>query len=325
MSLDTILYLLLAFTMFLFFFGLYKSTMEKKVQARENIQSLLGGEEAARKQSQSNLTLFKKREEEALLRKRAKKGGKSKAYELEIKLERANLMLRVEEFVLMCLLSGALGFVLGLLLGGMNPLFGVGGLVGGVFLPYLFLNVKIWMRMRRAASTFADVLDTMVNCFKTGYGFNRAVQVIAENFDDPWGTEFGKMGAEMSLGSNIEDALVSLSNRVPSPDVDMFVTSLLIQKETGGNLAELLANLSTTCRERFKLYRKIGAISAQGKLSASIVCCVPFLLMLLMWVFLPAAVNDFLSNIIGVIILSITMVWMIVGIFVLFRIVQIEV
>jgi tight adherence protein B len=133
------------------------------------------------------------------------------------------------------------------------------------------------------------------------------------------------MAAEMNLGASMEDALYGLSSRVPSPDVDLFVTALLIQKETGGSLAELLGNLSHTIRDRYKLFQKVGAISAQGKLSAGIVCCVPFILCAIMYLFLPGPMIQFVTNPIGIVLLVIAGFWMCCGIGVLYKIVQIEV
>jgi tight adherence protein B len=316
MNTDFLFILLPALTVFLFIQGIYKVTLEKKVKAQENIQELIGGKKAT-----GGVPMRARHE---VLLKRKNKDDQSKLAQLEMMLERANLLIKPQEFFLLCLAAGvAVGMVafsasqpfpLAVLLGG-----------GGCFLPLLFLKLKIWMRMAKGGEQFADVLDTMVNCFKTGYGFNRAVQVIADNYDDPWGTEFGKVAMEMTLGATQEDVLNSLSQRMPSPDVDLFVTALLIQKETGGNMAELLGNLSRIVRERYKLFRKVGAISAQGKLSAGIVICVPFLLLGMMSLFLPGPVHDFVTNPIGIALLCVAGVWMFFGIVVLWKMVQIEV
>ncbi|MDX2084459.1 MAG: type II secretion system F family protein [Candidatus Melainabacteria bacterium] len=319
MNTDTLLFLIIAITLFLLFMGVYKLTAEKKVQAREQIQSLLGDE--AKGESVVNRL---RQKEEALLKKRSK-DHQSFKYKLENKLERANLLIRTDEFMMISAGAGALvglffqfgigtPIILSILLGGV-----------GICLPYLYIHVLIWLRMRKAAAQFADVLDAMVNCFKTGYGFNKAVQVIMENYDDPWGTEYGKMFMELSLGAPMDDVLTGLARRVPSPDVDLFVTSILIQKETGGNMAELLNNLSHTIRERYKLFRKVAAISAQGKLSAIVVGLVPFFLMGLMFVLLRDPVVKFVTNPIGIFIMVVAAIWMGIGIFVLYKIVQIEV
>jgi tight adherence protein B len=311
-----------AFAVVMLLLGVYKSFFEKKVQAQEHIQELMGS--AASKTSMASL-LGKNQDNILKKRKKNKDGQQSRMDQLEIKLERANLMITTSEFILISIGTAVAGGLLAFLAMGQNPVLGIllGVASGGA--PYLYLMVRIMFRMKKAAATFADVLDSMVNAFKTGFGFSRAVQMVSDNFDDPWGTEFGKMAAEMNLGSNMEDALYGLASRIPSQDVDLFVTALLIQKETGGSMAELLGNLSKTIRDRFKLYQKVSAISAQGKLSAGIVCCVPLVLCLIMFVFLPEATIKFVTNPIGIGVLCLAGFWMCCGVGVLYKIVQIEV
>jgi tight adherence protein B len=304
---------------FLFLVAMYKIGLEKKVQAKENIQELLG----TRGHTMANQGMFRQREEFIL--KRRHKDEKSFMARLEADLERANLLLKPNELLLICF---GMVFVVALIafaVLGQPLLIAVPVGLGGFFLPILFLKVRIMLRLKKAAEQFADVLDSMVNCFKTGYGFTRAIQVISESYDDPWGTEFGKMSAELNLGATQEDILSGLSHRIPSVDVDLFCTALLIQKETGGNMVEMLSNLSKTIRERYKLFRKVKAISAQGKLSAGIVICVPFGLMAMMYLFLPNEVMQFVTHPIGIVIMVAVGIWMCIGIAVLYKIVSIEV
>ena len=302
--------------------GVYKSFLEKKVQAQEHIQDLLGGEET---KPLGDVLLGKNRDNILKKRKKSKDGQQTKLDRLEIKLERANLMITTNEFILISMGSSVICGLLIWFMFGQNLVLAV--LLGAAccMLPYLYLTVRIMLRMQKAAATFADVLDSMVNAFKTGFGFSRAVQMVADNYDDPWGTEFGKMAAEMNLGSNMEDALFGLASRIPSQDVDLFVTALLIQKETGGSMAELLGNLGKTIRDRYKLFQKVNAISAQGKLSAGIVCCVPLILCGIMFLFLPEPTIKFVTHPIGIAVLVVVGFWMCCGIGVLYKIVQIEV
>lgn len=320
MNMDLVISLVPGLTVLFLLLGFYKTMFEKKVQAQEHIHDLLNKTQKATAKGMG-------REQDNILRKRkkSKDGQQSKIEALEIQLERANMIITANEFIGICAGSGVAGGFLFWIVTGQNILLGVllGALSCGA--PYVFMMVKTMLRMKKAAATFSDVLDSMMNAFKTGFGFSRAVQMVADNYDDPWGTEFGKMAAEMNLGSSMEDALYSLSNRMPSPDVDLFVTALLIQKETGGSMAELLGNLSKTIRDRYKLFQKVGAISAQGKLSAGIVCCVPFLLAGIMFLFLPDAMIKFATNPIGIVLLVLAGFWMCCGIGVLYKIVQIEV
>lgn len=296
----------------------YETFFKKQVQAQEHIQNLLSTATAQGKPGKEQENILKRR-------KKNTTGKATKTEELEIKLERANMLITTQEFYMISAGTAVGGGLLGWLITGQNLLLALPIAGACTALPYGFMTLKIMLRMKKAAAQFADVLNSMVNAFKTGFGFSRAVQMIADNYDDPWGTEFGKMAAEMNLGATMEDALYSLSSRVPSPDVDLFVTALLIQKETGGSMAELLGNLSHTIRERYKLFQKVGVISAQGKLSAGIVCCVPLLLCVIMYMFLPEATTKFVTNPIGIVLLVIAGFWVCCGIGVLYKIVQIEV
>lgn len=300
--------------------GCYKTFLEKQVQARERIQSLLSDPQKA---ARAPLP----RDQENLLkrRKKNKDAPPTRVEQIEIRLERANILITVKEFVLISLGVGAAASIIVWLLFGQNLFFAFLAAAVGGLVPHGFVLLKGMLRMKKAAAQFADILDGMVNAFKTGFGFSRAVHMVAENFDDPWGTEFAKMAAEMNLGASMEDALYSLTTRIPSPDVDLFVTALLIQKETGGSMAELLGNLSKTIRDRYKLFHKVNAISAQGKLSAGIVSCVPFVLCGIMFLFLPGPMIKFVTNPIGIALLGLAGFWMLCGIGVLYKIVQIEV
>ncbi len=322
MNIKLLISLMPALAVFLLLMGLYKTFLEKKIQAQEHIQDLLG--QGDNKPLVASL-LGKNQDNILKKRKKNKSGQQSKLDALEIKLERANLLITPNEFIVICIGAALVCGLLVWLGTGGNVLLAIPLGAGGAGLPYVYLLLKMMLRMQKAAATFADVLDSMVNAFKTGFGFSRAVQMIADNFDDPWGTEFAKMAAEMNLGSSMEDALFGLASRIPSQDVDLFVTALLIQKETGGSMAELLGNLGKTIRDRYKLFQKVGAISAQGKLSAGIVCCVPLVLCGIMFLFLPDATLKFYTNPWGIGILVLVGFWMCCGIGVLFKIVQIEV
>jgi tight adherence protein B len=322
MNWDTLIILLLTGTFFMVFMGLYKWRIETREKASENIHQLLTGTLPTQSAEALAKAAKKKQLAQTVLRRQTSKNPKAMAQANQ--LEKANWLLKPQEFLMLQLAASAgvalFAYMLKLPMWAVLPLG-----VGGYFIPLVALNIKVWLRMNKAAATFADVLDALVNCFKTGYGFNRAFQVIADGFDDPWGTEFGKMCTEFSLGTQADEVLTRLTDRIQSPDVDLFVTGLLIQRETGGNLAELLQNLSNICRDRQKLLRKVGAISAQGKLSAGIVICVPFLMFGMMFAVQPVAVTEFVTNIFGIILLCIAGFWMCCGIVVLWKIVQIEV
>jgi tight adherence protein B len=254
--------------------------------------------------------------------KRKRKDQSKLISQIETMMEQANLLLKANEFILISLGSGVVIGLLGFLKGpGVAILAGLFGLAA----PFLYVKLRIMFRMGKARRQFADVLDTMVGCFKSGYGFARAVQVVAENYDDPWSTELNKVATEMNFGSSQEDALSALAKRVPNPDVALFVTAVLIQKETGGNLAELLQNLSKTIRERFKLLSKVTAMSAQGQLSAVIVFCIPFGLAGMFTAIMPDMMREFANNPIGMVLIGFAFCMQAIGGLVLKKIVTLEV
>lgn len=326
MNTDLLLALIPAVAVVLLIIGVYKTTLEQRDKAQERIQNLVSNKSDASSRQSAGILGQKKQTDKILKRrKKTKDGRESFVDRLDTQLERANVPLSPNEFVLLSIAVGILGFMVFLFVFSLHPALAVLGGFGSVFLPLLFVKIKTILRIKKAVTQFPDVIDAMVNGFKTGYGFSKCVQMVTDNFEDPWGTEYGKMGAELNLGLTLEDALNNFSKRVPSPDVDLFVTAILIQKETGGNMSELLGNLSKTCRDRQKLFQKVGALSAQGKLSAGIICCVPFLLFGMMFLFLNKPTMTFVTHPIGIVLLIITGFWMICGIFVLFKIAQIEV
>lgn len=301
---------------FLLLLGLYKVKLEERILAKENIQHTL----APLQQLDNSLSV---KGSKALIKPKTK-DDKPKTQKLEIQLERANLLITPAEFMTVSfgLLCGVL-VVLWVTTG--NGLLSL--LCGGLayLLPVGFLQLKIWTRMKKADNEFPNILDAVVNCFKTGYGFNRSLQVVANNYSDPWGTEFGKLAVELNLGHSLLDVMSNLKKRIPSVDVELFASAILIQKETGGNLAEILMILAKTCRERQKLLRKVSSLTAQGKLSAGTVSVVPLLIMWIMNSVMHEQVVAFLTNPIGMLLMILAGIWMLCGIAVLFKLVQLEV
>ncbi|MFN8614731.1 MAG: type II secretion system F family protein [Vampirovibrionales bacterium] len=301
-------------TVLLLGLGIYNTFFQKSVQAKERFKDVYDIKK-------SEEISFEKNQKQIL---KEKLPASSKVSSLSLRLEQANLSITTNEFRALrigcSIVSGIIGFI-----AQKNIFIALLWAGGGGFIPEIVLRLKRWLRLARAEEQFADVLDAMISCLKTGFGFHQAVHSITENFDDPWGTEFGKMAIETSMGQNNTTILRNLYHRVPNPDVELFTTAMQIYFESGGNLVELLKNLSETIRTRYKLFRKIRTLSAQGKLSAGLVVCVPFFLMSFMGMVIPEAVQGFASHPIGIILLSITGFWMLCGIIVLFKIVKIEV
>ena len=173
----------------------------------------------------------------------------------------------------------ALGALAGLLLAGVLPLpwyvrLGLGA--GGAMLPYLLVRRARSRRLVRIEQQLPDALDLMGRAMRAGHAFPTALKMVGEEMTGPLAEEFRAVFDEVSFGVAMADALGNLAARVPSTDLRYFVIAVLIQRETGGNLAELLDSISRIIRERIKLLGQVRVLSAEGKLSAWILSLLPF-------------------------------------------------
>jgi tight adherence protein B len=133
-------------------------------------------------------------------------------------------------------------------------------------------------RMQQIEQQLPDALDLISRALKAGHAFPSGLQMVSEEAKDPIASEFGIVHDEVNFGVAVPTALTNLANRVPSTDMRYFVIAVLIQRETGGNLTELLGNISSLIRERLKLLGKVRVLSAEGRMSAWILCALPFVL-----------------------------------------------
>jgi tight adherence protein B len=146
----------------------------------------------------------------------------------------------------------------------------------GVAAPIIFLQTKKAKRLRLFAEELPDALDVMVRSLQAGHPVSAAMTLVTKEMPDPIGTEFGIAVDEMTYGLELREALANLGERVDVEDYQYVVVSINIQHETGGNLAEVLHGLSTVIRARFRMFKRIKALSAEGRLSAKILALLPF-------------------------------------------------
>ena len=146
----------------------------------------------------------------------------------------------------------------------------------GVAGPIIFLKIKKAKRLKLFAEQLPDALDVMVRSLQAGHPVSAAMTLVTKEMPDPIGTEFGIAVDEMTYGLELREALANLGDRVAVEDYQYVVVSINIQHDTGGNLAEVLHGLSTVIRARFRMFKKIRAISAEGRMSAKILALMPF-------------------------------------------------
>jgi len=187
------------------------------------------------------------------------------------------------------------------------------------------IYVKRFQRLGAFESNFPEAIDLLARAVKAGHGLNTGMEIVGQEMTDPIAAEFRKTYEEQRLGLQFREALINLTKRVPLQDVRFFAAALIIQDETGGNLAEILGNLSGTVRDRFKIRGEVRVRTAQGKLTAVILISLPVAMLILMNFLNPEYSNSLYTDPVGLIALAVAAVMQIIGGFILWSIVNIEV
>jgi tight adherence protein B len=200
----------------------------------------------------------------------------------------------------------------------------VGMLAFGI-LPLLYLVYKKKKRLQRFEAQLPEALDLIVRALRSGHAFNRTLQMIAEEMPDPIGSEFSTTFDEINYGLSVKEALENLSSRLDSTDLKYFTIAVLIQRESGGNLAEILEKTSYVIRERFKLFGKIRVLAAQGKLSGWILCLLPVALGAILSILFPEFTTPLFNDPIGPYLIYCGMILMAFGVLSMWKIIKIEV
>jgi tight adherence protein B len=227
-------------------------------------------------------------------------------------LARAGLNITPSEYLLIRIGATSLGVLAGLFRFGISigPL--VLGLVGFVIPP-----IVVGYLQRRRRDLFNAQLGAMVqllsNSLKTGYAIDRALETVAQKSPPPVSTEFERVTTEVALGTSVEDALSALLLRIDSPDLEFIVTAILLHVRVGGNLAEVLDNISDTLRDRLQTKRDMAVLTAQSRASASIITGLPILLALGLYVFVPGYFAPMTSTFVGYILLGVAGFLILVG------------
>ena len=164
------------------------------------------------------------------------------------------------------------------------------------YLPFMKIKMDRTRRTKMFEEQLPDAIDTMKRALKAGHPLSASIKLVAEELDDPVAAEFELTFGDINYGNDVRKAMLGLLARVPSVTVMALVTSILVQKETGGNLAEILEKISTVIRGRFQLARKVQTYSAEGRMSAWVLAMVPLVLFVTLWFttpeYLPVLLDD---------------------------------
>lgn len=303
-------------------YGIYLIFFEHRHSVKERLSQTRQADVAA---SNEDVQVEKGNKLSVWLNKFNKDMEKSKYYlNVQSKLLQAYIKMRPFEFVEISLVAGLItGVLLHLITG--NLLFLFIGFFVGYKIPEVILEIIRKKRVRKLNSQLPQALGLLANGLRAGYSFPQAMAVITKEMEAPIADEFGKVLRENAYGKPMEGALVDFSKRTDDEDLDMFITTLLIQMNVGGDLAEILDTISETIRERVKLRGEIRTLTAQNRMSAWVVGIMPFALALLTYKASPDQAFAFITNPIGMMMAIAAAILMVIGVFALIKIVNIKV
>ncbi|MGH2582001.1 MAG: type II secretion system F family protein [Anaerolineales bacterium] len=198
-------------------------------------------------------------------------------------LARADLKLKTGEYIALIVISSFLIGVFGYFFGGGSVLFALAGLIFGLFIPRFFVKFQQGKRLRRFNDQLPDMLNLMVNGLRTGFSALQAMEAVSTELSPPISDEFRRVVQEIQLGIPMEGALENLQRRIASDDLDLAVTAINIQREVGGNLAEILDTISYTIRERIRIQGEVRSVTAQVAYSGRFLSLMPIVLALILW------------------------------------------
>jgi len=244
------------------------------------------------------------------------------ARNLRHRLDQAGSTMKVGDLILIIFVLSGLGLLVGLLTS--NVFLKIVFCLLSGSLPLLRINIQRKNRLKAFIREFPDALDMMTSAIRAGHSLNQAIQLVGQEAPDPLGIEFKKTFERHNLGLNLRESLLDLTERVNSLDLKLFVTAILLQRETGGNLTDILSNISYTIRERFKLIGKIKTYTAQGRMTAWIVGMLPMIFVTIISMLNPGYLTPLFHDKIGHYLILIAVVLQIVGISIISRIVKIK-
>jgi tight adherence protein B len=221
------------------------------------------------------------------------------ARRLDLLLQSANLDISVGFLLLSSLATGGIILVLASAL--FDQPFALALLIGALAssTPFLYVRSLAAKRLRRFLEQMPDGLDMMSQGLQAGLGLSQAQVYVAKEAPDPLGTEFSIFMEELNLGLPVREAIEGFQERMPIPEMRLFSTALLVQREVGGSLVELLTTLADVIRDRFRIEREIKTLTAQNRMAAWVVCSVPPLLTVLMFFMDPITMHEVIIHPVG--------------------------
>lgn len=316
---ELLLYLLVAITVSMVFYALINAFTGRS-SYQERLKCLAG---AHMEEPRSNQLAVRKLLMLLLQKIPRLFASRSFLHRIQAQLIRSGIPLRAEEYVAMCIgIIIVLPLLLKVLTG--NVWLAIIAAIFGAFFPGAYVNHNKEARLQALNQQLGDALTIMANALRAGFGFQQAMDTVRCELPPPIAIEFAWTLREMSLGFSTEAALMNLGERVQSEDLDMVITGIIIQRQVGGNLAQILENIAGTIRERARIKKEVRVLTAQGKLSGMLIGLLPLLLIAAMLVINPGYFNSLLQDPRGLTVLGIAGVMEILGFIIIRRITSID-
>jgi tight adherence protein B len=241
-------------------------------------------------------------------------------------LARADMKFKPGEFIALIVIATiGLGGI-AWLIGGRNPISLIIGMVIGAVLPFIYMQREQGRRLVRFDEQLPDMINLMVNGLRAGYSTMQAMEAVSKELPAPICDEFRRVVQEMQIGVPMEKALDNLVRRIPSPDLDFVITSINVQREVGGNLAEILEIISHTIRERIRIKGEIRVMTSQVMYSGRVLALTPVFIVVILWFINQEYMMEFVNKpVCGGIAIGVGLTMIAIGYFIMTRIAKIEV
>lgn len=249
--------------------------------------------------------------------------GLSFAKSLETQLDKADILLRVEEFIGLNIITALTGAILGLALSGSTNSILVGAIIGAL-LPGLFVYRQKLKRADMLSEEIGESLQGMSNSLRAGYSFQQAIDLISRETQGPLGKEYRRTLREINLGVTTDQALQNLITRVQNEDMELMISTVLIQRSIGGNLAEIFDKIADTIRQRTRMKGEVRVLTAQGRISSWIVGGMPVFLIVILQMLNPEYISVFFETTLGWILLGGAAIAEVIGFILIRKVTNIE-
>ena len=321
--------ILIALSAGLLIFALMAAAIRKRIQERETVLERMerfAGRIAGRH------NVIQKQEEKDLsdsLKEALQKGARliqkvHRSSSLDLKMLQAGLPILGSEFLIIELVAAIIGFVFAGLLTMQLPV----AILAFLFMPlvgWMLIQMKIRKRRKDFVNQLGDMLSMVASALRAGFSFVQAVEIVSKEMAAPMSVEVSKLIREINVGVPMETALEDINRRVECPEFELITTAVLIQRQVGGNLAQILDNISDTINERIRMKREVLALTAQGRMSAVVLALLPIALAAFLFSVHHDYFDPLLESPMGKVAIGIALLMELLGYLVIKRIVDIDV